>query len=109
MNITLSRDELQELLQLLCIGSHVRNAVFQAQGVYSPDTDDLLIKELRTAAFEHGCEEVEEDFDGAISFTPLFELMCHSLIEQYEEEQFWNELENRTHVRDLERTSGCGC
>lgn len=94
---------MRELLQLLCIGAHVRNAVFQAEGIYDPEEDDQLISELCAYAFEEGIEDVEEDFDGDIGFSPMFHFFCHALIEQYEEERFWHELENRTCVRDLER------
>jgi len=64
MHISLTRDEVQELLQLVCIGSHIRNTVFESQGVYTPESDNQLARELCGVAVEDNFSEVEEDFDG---------------------------------------------
>lgn len=85
MQIHLSRSEYKELLHLVCIGSHVRNTAYDAEGMYDPETDDTLFSYLCELGLEHDLEEIEEDFDGNAILAPLHMLICLSILEGYEQ------------------------
>lgn len=82
----------------------MRNAVREQEGVYEPKHDEAFENMLYRVGLGHGITGMEKSEDGYIGPSPDTEEQRHTIIEAYDEDQFWFELERLLGQRDLERT-----
>ena len=104
MNLTLTKKQFEELLQLVHLGGYVRNAVREQEGDYEPKRDEAFEDMLYKIAMEQNVPGIERTKDGYIGPTNNLEERWHAIIEAYDEDQFWTELERLLGQRDFERT-----
>lgn len=104
MNLNLTKEQFEELLQLVHLGGYVRNAVKEQEDGYDSKRDEALENLLYKIALEQNIPGIERTGDGYIGPTNSLEERWHAIIEAYDDDQFWFELECLLGKRDLERT-----
>ncbi len=104
MNLNLTKEQFKELLQLVHLGGYVRNAVREQEGEYAQKRDEALEDMLYHIGLDHEISGIKKDKDGYVGPSLDLEEQWHTIIEQYDADQFWAELERLLGQRDLERT-----
>lgn len=97
----LSREEFRELLLMVGIGDFIRGAVIEARENNPGNEGELFMKLMRTA-FKHGLPEARRHDEHVDASDDFMETQM-DFIEEYNDEEFWNELERRLGKRDFER------
>ncbi|MBU6214566.1 hypothetical protein KGM48_01855 [Patescibacteria group bacterium] len=105
MNLNLTKEEFVELLQVVYLGTYVRNAVREQEGEYDHARDEALGNRLYRIALELGVPGIEQDEKYKyVGPSNALEKEWHDIIEAYEEDEFWHELEVLLGKRDFYRT-----
>lgn len=104
MNLNLTKEQFVELLQLVHLGGYVRNAVREQEGDYDSKRDEALENMLYHIALDHEIPGIKKDEDGYTGPSSNLEEQWHTIIEDYDKDQFWFELERLLGQRDLDRT-----
>lgn len=102
LHLTLAR--MRELLDLVHIGGHVRALANESLKQGIGESEHSLEDELVAQALLHGVEEVVLDTEGKAVHSETVLHTLHSLLAEYDDERFWDVLEERLSVRDFERT-----
>lgn len=100
MEISLTKVQVQELLQLVHIGRCVRNGIFdEVEDMCNEALEDALYH----AALLQGISGVEEYECGFVGLSQELDDECHEILEAFKEELFWSELELRLGQRDMDK------
>jgi|GEM_PF-4792453 len=94
MEISLSHEQFRELLELVHIGTCVRNSVFEDIGELDAE-DSALEHLLSEIALNEGSSDVEECEHGFPHLSADLEEGCHYIIESFGENYFWSEFAAR--------------
>ncbi|MHC1745667.1 MAG: hypothetical protein AB9895_00800 [Negativicutes bacterium] len=109
MKINLTKREYQSLMDVLYIADWVMSA-FDETGNSKPDPHDQLEQKLLSYAKDFGFEDYVEQDKSAGRYYPtrLFEdeTIATEIIDQYDENTFWDELAHRLAQRDIELKYG---
>lgn len=108
MEISINHDQLRELLELVHIGTCVRNSVFEDMGELD-ERDSELESNLLEQALSHGMTEVEECEHGFVHLSVELEEGCYYLIETFGENYFWSEFMTRLENREEDGESEGQC
>lgn len=104
-HIELSREQFRELLQTLVIGMHVRRhaAGLKEDGVADEDLTAAEEMEhyLLSLASGFEAEDLVERSEDNLVPSRLAEDFCHAVIDEHDNERFWDRLENELAERDF--------
>lgn len=101
--MSLSEQEFRELVLLVAIGAHVRNGVLDSNDEYEPSRDEMLEKKLLALAAEAELPFVKKHADH-YDVDMSLEMEQLDIIDAYDDDTFWDELEVRLGQRDFDRT-----
>jgi hypothetical protein len=102
IKLELSREEFRQLLLLAGIGDFVRGDVLDSRDG-DPGDEGELFDTLMRVAFDHHLPEARRH-ENHIDPSREFDDLQMEFISEYNDEQFWNELERRLGRRDFERS-----
>jgi len=103
MKIEFTKKQYRELMLLVLLGSWVRGGVADINGKYTPKMDEIE-DYLAEQAQEAGLDYLIEDFEGKIMSCETLSKQCEKIIEEYNDDEFWIQLERRLGQRDFYRT-----
>ena len=100
----LTQTQIRELLDLVHLGGHVRAIAREAlrQGV--GESEHMLEDEIIAQGLVLGVDGVTLDADGKAAHADTVLDTLHATLAEYDDERFWDVLEERLSVRDFERT-----
>ena len=101
MEMTFTHDQFRELLELVHIGTCVRNSVFEDIGELDAE-DSALEKMLHAAALDESLPDIEECEHGLPHLSADLEEGCHYIMDSFGENYFWTEFASRL-ADDMER------
>ncbi|HEY4488911.1 MAG TPA: hypothetical protein VJA87_00280 [Candidatus Paceibacterota bacterium] len=101
MEVTFTHEQFRELLELVHIGTSVRNSVFEDIGELDAE-DSALECTLYGIALDEESTDVEECEHGFPHLSADLEEGCHYIIESFGENYFWSEFAARLE-EDAER------
>lgn len=107
MKINLTKKQFEVLMKAISAGSSVYGILGDSVSEeYKEESNE--IEELRTyflgLAKDFGMAEMTEEFMGDLIMSDEFSEKYHEVIEEYNDETFWHDLEVRLGKRDFERT-----
>lgn len=100
MRVDFTKERYKELLLLVLLGSWVRGGVADLKGEYSPKMDELE-DYLLGKAKDFDLEHLTENFKGHMVPSDAFAKEYEAMIEEYNEDEFWSELEILLGKRDF--------
>lgn len=102
-SLTLTKEQYRELLLNAMIGVHIRGALADDRGEDFKKFE-ALEQHLcaHTKAFD--CEDLVEWFDGVLVPSDAFDETVHTIIDDYDDDAFWDRLETDLGKRDFFRT-----
>ncbi len=102
ITMELSREDFGQLLLMVGIGDFIRGAVMESrEGV--PGDEGVLLGKLMSVAEKNGFSDAQMH-EGHIYPSLEFEQKQMEFIEEYNDGEFWSELEHRLGRRDFERS-----
>lgn len=104
MTIDIPPEDVRRLLAWAHIGYYLSTAVGEERGE-SGVADDALQQHLFRAALAGGRTDLVEEFEGHLVPTDVFDKQVHDVMEEYDDQEFWDRLENGLARRDFARDS----
>ncbi len=107
MKINLSKKQFETLIKVVEAGSSVYGILGDSVSEeYKKESNDIeeLRKYLIGFANGYGFEDMTEIFMGKLIMSDEWSEKLHEVIEDYDDQTFWHELETRLGKRDFERT-----
>ena len=102
--IHLTQAQIRELLDLVHLGGHVRAIAREALKEGHGESENALEDELIAQSLALGVEGVTIDTGGKVVHTDATLDTLHAILAEYDDERFWDVLEERLSIRDFERT-----
>ncbi|MBU4536599.1 hypothetical protein KJ603_01000 [Patescibacteria group bacterium] len=103
MKIEFTKEQYEELMFLVSLGSWVKGGVVDIVGEDNSKVDDLE-NYLAEQAKENDLSYLIEDFEGRVILNETISKKVEELMEIYDEDVFWSELETCLGKRDFYRT-----
>ena len=103
MELKLNKSQYAELLEAVLINSWVKGLMYD-QGLHDNKKYDEIENYLLENAKFFGCEKLAELFHGHIVPSDKFSQKVDTLMEEYNQDNFWHELEMRLGQREFART-----
>ena len=111
-NIELSREQFRELLMTLVVGMHIRRHADELRSSENPleaENDDLTSAEelehyLLSLAPGFEAEDLVERSEDNLIPSKVTEEFCHAVIDEHDNERFWDRLETELAERDFLKT-----
>lgn len=103
MKIELTHEELRELLDLMHLGGHVRALAREALKEAVGDAEHVIEDTVLSQALAAGVEGVMLSPEGNAIHSDARADELHRLLAEYDDERFWDGLEERLGMRDFER------
>ena len=100
----LTQAQIRELLDLVHLGGHVRASAREILKQGRGESEHMLEDEIIAQALMLGVEHVALDQSGQVVQSSAALETLHMLLAEYDDERFWDVLEERLSVRDFERT-----
>jgi len=101
--IFFSKKQFRDLLLLVTIGTYIKEAIDEKDGKDLKESREIA-DYLYKYAKEFGVEDLVENFKGSLICSEKLANLAHEyFIEEYNNDQFWHELETRLAHRDYEK------
>lgn len=106
MNLTLTKKQYECLIRAIEASSSVYGILGDVSDDYKKKSDEIenLRSHLLSFASEFGAEHIVEKFHNQIILSDGISKKLEEVIDDYNDENFWHELEIRLGKRDFERT-----
>lgn len=107
MKINFADRQYKNLIKMAEIGSNIYgilgDVISEEYKIQSDEIDELR-KYLLSFAGDFNCENLTEEFRGETIMSDSFSEEMQEVMDDYDDETFWHELETRLGKRDFERT-----